>query len=281
MEYCENSPVYAYPCNSPPGLDVTGSTLSSQSGNIGFSIDGGATTANKIVLTRVPSAAVLTDSKYSFTGITNPSVADHVNFVRLSTYATADASGPSTDHGAVAFAIVSPFNIGANVPPFMQLCVGITVTANCSSTSGDSLNLGNFSTAQAKSGQSQFAAGTNSVDGYSVFILGTTMTSGNNTIAALSTPTPSFPGNSQFGINLRANTNPSVGQNPSGPGTASPAPTYNTSNFFKFHSGDIIASDSLASDYRRMTVSYLVNISPGQAGGVYSSTFTYLATATF
>jgi hypothetical protein len=280
FEYCD-SPVYAYPCSAPPGLDLTGSILTSQSGNTGFSIDNGASTANKVVLTRGPSAANLIASQYVFSNVTNPSLADHVYFVRLSSYATADASGPLTDNGAVAFATVSPFNVGADVPPFLRLCVGITVSSDCSSSSGTSLNLGDLSSTSANAGQSQFAGGTNSISGYSVFALGTTMTSGNNSIAANNSATPSFPGNPQFGINLRANSNPAVGQNPTGAGTAAPAPGYNQANFFKFHAGDLITTDSQPSDFNTMTVSYLVNVPSSQPGGIYSTTVTYLAVATF
>src|SRR3954466_152691 len=53
FEYCD-SPVFAYPCNAPPGLDLTSAVLSSQTGNGGFSIDNGSSAANKLVLTRSP-----------------------------------------------------------------------------------------------------------------------------------------------------------------------------------------------------------------------------------
>src|SRR5204862_7798880 len=99
-------------------------------------------------------------------------------FVRLSNYATAAASGSFSDNGAVAFAIVSPFNVGASVPPFLRLCVGISVSADCSSSTGTSLNLGFLTPTAVGAGQSQFAGGTNSISGYTVFALGTTMTSG-------------------------------------------------------------------------------------------------------
>jgi hypothetical protein len=279
LEYCD-SPVFDYPCSAPPGLDLTGASLSSQTGDGGFSISG-ASTANKIVLTRPPSPTFGNPDQYVFSNVTNPSQADHVFFVRLSTYPTNDASGPLTDNGAVGFAIVSPFNVGANVPPFLRLCVGITVTFDCSSASGTSLNLGTLTSAAAHAGQSEYSGGTNSPDGYSVFALGTTMTSGNNSITANSSASPSFPGNSQFGINLRANSNPSVGADPSGPGSASPTPGYNQPNLFKFQPGDLISSDTLPSNFRKMTVSYLANIPAGQPGGVYSTTITYTAVATF
>ncbi|MBI2285583.1 hypothetical protein HYU82_02060, partial [Candidatus Saccharibacteria bacterium] len=202
-------------------------------------------------------------------------------FVRITTYASADGSGSFTDNGTVAFATLSPFSVGANVPPFLQICVAITVAPDCSTTSGDRINLGTLSSNSVKAGTTQFAVGTNSISGYTVFAEGTTMTSGNNTIAALSSPTPSFPGNNQFGVNLRDNSIPNVGSDPFGSGSGTPTAGYNTVNQFKYVSGDAIAQSTLPSDYNRMTVSYIVNISSSQPPGVYASTFTYLATATF
>jgi hypothetical protein len=280
FEYCD-SPVFDYSCAAPNGLDVTSAGLDGQSGNTGFSIDSLNTTANRLVLTRPAVITATVASQYDFSNITNPSTAGQTVYVRIATYTSIDGSGAYTDNGAVAFAMNAPFSIGAAVPPFLQLCAGVTVTSNCSSASGDRINLGNLSTGSTKAGTSQFAGGTNAVSGYTVFIQGTTMTSGNNTIKALSTQTPSFPGNNQFGINLRDNSVPNVGANTSGPGSASPMANYNTANLYKYLNGEAIARSTLPSDYNRMTVSYVININDSQPPGVYASTFTYLATATF
>lgn len=281
FEYCENSPLEDQPCTAPGGLNVAGATLDSQSGNIGFSIDATNTTANKLVLTRVPAAGVAVASTYNFSNITNPSTAGVTEFVRVSTYASIDGSGASIDSGSVAFATVSPFNVATFVPPFIRMCVGLSVAVDCSTATGNSLNLGDFTTSQAKSGQSQFAVGTNSISGYNVSVLGTTMTSGNNSIAAMGSPAASQNGTSQFGLNLKANSNPSVGQEPSGSGTGLPAAGYDTVNVFKFAPGDTIASAGTPTEFNQMTVSYLVNINSSQPAGYYSTTLTYLATASF
>ena len=280
FEYCD-SPVFDYPCNAPVGLDVTSANLDNQSGNAGFNIDGVNTTSNRLVLTRPAVVATTVASQYDFSNVTNSSVAGQTVYVRITTYVSADGSGPFTDNGAVAYATNSPLSIGADVPPFLQMCVGVTVATSCSTASGDRIDLGNLSTSSAKTGTSQFAGGTNAVSGYTVFILGTTMTSGNNTIKAISSPSPSFPGNNQFGINLRDNSVPNIGSNPSGAGSAAPMANYNTSNLYKYQNGEAIARSTLPSDYNRMTVSYLININDSQAPGTYASTFTYLATATF
>ena len=280
FEYCDNSPLFADSCNAPTGLNAASATLTSQSGNAGFSFDTVNTTANKIVLTRVPTGALAIASTYNFGNVINPSATGTV-FVRISTYSTANASGLPTDIGAVAFAILQPFNINTFVPPYLRLCVAITVAPDCSTATGDSIDLGLLTPTAAKTGQSQFSAGTNSITGYAVYSLGTTMTSGNNIITALASPSPSLPGNSQFGINLRANSSPLVGQDPAGPGSATPTGSYNIPNFFMFQPDDQISGENQPTDFNQMTVSYLVNVNSGQPPGVYNTTITYLAVAQF
>lgn len=281
FEYCSNSPIITVACTAPAGLDVSSANLVSQSGNTGFNIDNADTTVNKLVISRAPLNAAVITTTYGFSNITNPSAGGATTFVRISTYATTNGSGSYTDNGSVAFATETIFNIGVAVPPFLKLCVGITVSPNCSSAVGDTINLGILSSTNANAGQSQFAIGTNSITGYAVYSLGTTMTSGNNIIPALVIPTTNFPGTGQFGINLRANLSPPIGEDPVGLGTATPTANYNTPNRFMFLNGDSIALASLPSDYNRMTVSYLVNVPASQFPGVYSTTVTYLAVAQF
>jgi hypothetical protein len=201
--------------------------------------------------------------------------------VRISTYPTVDATGPENDEGAVAFVTVNRFDVNAFVPPFLKLCVGLNISNDCSSVSGDSLDLGILTSNATKFGTSEFSTGTNSPSGYNIYALGTTMTSGNNIIPAINPAGGSQRGSSQFGFNLRANTSPSVGQNPQGIGTGTPQAGYNAPNVFKFQNGDNIASSNLSTDFSKMTVSYVVNINSGQSPGVYSTTITYLGVANF
>jgi hypothetical protein len=281
FEYCSNSPLINFPCTPPAGLDVSSASLASQSGNVGFSIDGADSTANVIVLSRPTLAGNLLPNTYQFTNITNPSTAGQSVFVRIWTHNASDGSGPKIDGGAAAFAVQNIFNVGAFVPPFLKLCVGITVAPDCSAMSGDSIDLGTLSASRVSFGQSQFATATNDPNGYVVYSLGTTMTSGNNIIPALPAPSASFPGTGQFGLNLRANLIPAVGQDPVGFGTGLPAANYDMPNRFLFIDGDSITSSSLTSDYNRMTVSYIANIPSNQAVGIYATTVTYLATVQF
>lgn len=281
FEYCSNSPDFYSSCTPPVGLDVSGAVLASEFGNTGFSIDSVSSNANRIVLTRTAGAGNIVLSGYTFDNIINPSSASPSTFVRISTYSSTNGSGSANDRGAVAFSIQNIFNVGAFVPPFLRLCVGVTVAPDCSTMSGDSIDLGTLSSTQPRFAQSQFATATNDPAGYVVFALGNTMTSGNNTITAVQSPAPSFPGSGQFGINLRANLIPPIGQDPVGLGTALPTSNYNTPDRFMYLDGDSIATSPVNTDYNRMTVSYLVNIPSTQPAGIYATAITYLALVQF
>jgi hypothetical protein len=267
-------------CVPPTGFDISGATLDSQTGETGFTIDG-STTANDLLLTRVPAAATPQTVTYNFSGVINPdTVGSH--FVRLLTYPTADGTGPSTEEAGIAFALTEDFNVVAFVPPYLDFCTGITITANsCLTATGDAIDFGILNESSTRTATSQFNAGTNGVGGVAITVIGTTMTSGIHTIDALDTRGPAATGTNQFGLNLRNNSSPNVGAEPTGPGSTAAVGDYGFVNQFAFNSGDLIANSPISTDYSTVTVSYIVNVDEDQNPGVYTSTLTYVATATF
>lgn len=280
VELCDNSPLQEDPCNPPGGLDASSATLSAQSGLNDFHLL--ATTANMLVLSR-PASGINPPQPVSltFSGIINPSVAGSY-YAKVSTYASADASGSPVDFSGLAFAIISPVQITAKVPPYITFCSAVIISStNCSQTDGDYLNFGDVSPARASAATSQLNAATNAGNGYVIQVNGTTMTSGNNTINPLTTADTSQPGSSQFGLNLRANSQPAVGADPTGPGSGQPLAPYNTANLFRFQANDSIVLDPHADDFSKYTVSYLINVSPAQPIGTYASTLTYVCTPNF
>jgi hypothetical protein len=283
FEYCFNSPFFNDACNAPPGLNLLGSSLSSQTGETGFSINAAASNANRIVLSR-PAASLVstTGSNYTLSGVVNPSTENQSVYVRISIYDDVDwLTANVVDYGSAVFRTSGSVTARGFVPPHLTFCVGISVALNCQATNGSYVGLGQLSTSQTRSGVSQFAGSTNDPTGYSVFIRGTTLTSGNDIIPGLTNANPSRAGQSQFGINLRANTSPSVGINRVGNGTAVPGPGYNGVNAYRFRNGDLVARANRSTDFNRFTVSYISNISQNQPGGRYSSTLTYVAVASF
>jgi len=280
LEYCSNTPFAGTACTAPTGLDLTGANLASQTGATGFSIDS-SSTANRIVLTRTPAANLaLQPTSYRLNNAINNSDVNSTVYVRISTFASSDASGARTDKGAVAFSTALAVTVNGYVPPYLTFCTGITVAMDCSSSNGDFINLGELSSNSPKLATSQYSGATNDPGGFSTTLAGTTMTSGNNIIPALSSVSGSNPGTSQFGINLRANSNPSVGKARSGIGTSVATSGYNTQNQFKF-ANQVISNSPKSTDFNRFTVSYMVNVSANQPAGVYASTLTYIAVAAF
>lgn len=280
FEYCDNSPAIGGPCVPPPGLDVSSVNLINQTGETGFSIHP-ATNTNRIVLTRAPAAAAAQPVAYDFSNVVNPSDQPQTVYVRLSTFASDDATGPRTDAGAVVFYITVDLSVTGFVPPYLTFCAGVTVAANCSTSTGSSIDFGELLRTLPSVATSQYAASTNDPGGYSVSVHGNTMTSGNNLIPALGANDNSTVGTSQYGLNLRQNNSPTIGSNPQGSGTGVVAPGYNAANSFRFNSGETLSYSDLPTEFNRFTVSYLVNVSQAQLPGVYVTTMTYVAIADF
>lgn len=281
LEVCANSPIPGDACTPPAGFDLSAAVLDNQTGETGFSIDPGVT-ANNLLLTRVPAVATPQPTVFSFSGIQNPSTPDTTNYIRVETFASADGSGVAIEDGGLAFAITKDFSISAYVPPFLQFCVGLSISAHdCSTATGDLINFGILNDSAPNLASSQMTGATNGPGGYAISVLGTTMTSGINTITPLNIRGPSQSGASQFGINLRDNSNPNIGLNPTGDGTATAVGDYNVVNEFAFNSGDAVAISPLPTDFNTLTVSYLVNVDEDQPPGVYTATLTYVALATF
>jgi hypothetical protein len=281
FEYCTNSPLSNIACIPPVGLDLTSMSLASQTGNTGFNISVPDSTSNKIVLNRVASAGNAVSSTYNFTSIINPTTVNETTYVRIATYISTDATGLPTDEGAVAFAVTQNFQVDAYVPPFLIFCAGVTVTLNCSGASGVLIDIGELQETLTSTATMQFSGATNDATGYTTYLNGFTMTSGNNIINPLSPGGASLVGTSQFGLNLRANNSPTVGIDPFGPGSSAATVGYNTPNVFRFISGEAITNSPTSTDFKIFTASYIVNVPPDQTPGIYATTMTFTAIASF
>lgn len=268
------------PCTPPVGFNAAAASITNQTGVTDFSLNP-ASNGYKLVVSR-PVASVVAPQQLTieFSGITNPSAIGS-NYVRIDTYASRDGSGPNTDYGIVVFATNQGIGITTEVPPYLLFCTGITIDGyNCGTATGSFISFGELSNTTTRSATSQLLASTNAPYGYSVTLAGSTMTAGTNVITAMSGDT-SRPGTSQFGINSRSNSVPVVGSEPEGPGLTVPRAAYNTPNTFRFGSGDIIASSNDTDDYRKLTMSYIVNVNKGQPPGRYVATVSYICVANF
>jgi len=127
-------------------------------------------------------------------------------------------------------------------------------------------------------------------NGYAIHLAGSapTMTSGaaTHTLPGLSSPTASNPGTEQFGVNLRANTSPSVGANiqqlpDSTFGFGAAAADYNIVNSFKFVNNDTIASSAKSSGTTLYTLSIIANIAAQTPAGQYTGNLNVVVVPTF
>ena len=280
IQFCDNTPLEGDPCSAPAGFDASASFIASQTGATGFLVSGPDSTPNDIVLTRPPALEAPVSSSYNIVNITNPDN-DGPLFTRVETFSSSDGTGPVIDFAGMALEILPSFGVSAEVPPYLLFCLGESITNfDCNTATEPFSELGDLTPNITSAAQSQIVVATNGQSGFTMRAAGGTMTSGNNTITAMSGGT-SAKGTSQFGLNLTANGTPAIGQTVTGPGIATVDPAYDQPDHFRFNSGDIIATAPAPNDFRKFTVSYIVNVPKGQPGGVYSTTITYVCLANF
>ena len=200
------------------------------------------------------------------TRVTNPSAGT----------ATLSIAGSFGDTGTIGIPII------ANDQVSLTATVNPTITLTLSQTS---LGFGTLTTANGRWATNgggaatttvglSVVAATNATSGYSLFVLGPTLTSGANTITALASSTASSPGTAQFGINV----------SPSGGSGTATAP-YSTGSQYAYTSTastqSQIASSTTADAGTTYSISYLANISASTSAGSYAATHTYTVTGNF
>jgi len=277
--FCYN-PIPQDPCYAPAGLDLSQAVLKSQSGETGFSIS--VRSANHIVLSRAPTIVGNTPSVYTLSNVHNATTSISYS-ARMGTYGSTDASGSVIDLGSVLTQMTDEIQIETQVPPILKFCMSREVSLDCDTTDDVQFtDMGDLSPSQTLTASSQMAVSTNASQGFSITVNGPPLQSGLNSIGGLKTPTPSELGKPQFGINLRANTQPSVGKDPDGSWVqAQPAADYNIPDQYTYRDGDVVAGAPEVSLVRRFTVSYIVNVGATQRAGVYATSITYICSGRF
>ena len=298
FQYCTTA---SGTCTLPTGTVTTAATLGAETGATGFSMVNA--TNGSPYLTR--AAASVTGPQvvtYRLDSIVNPTTANQTFFVRIGTYVSTDTSGSPVDSGTVAASTATQIVLTGTMPESLIFCTGGTVTTtagipDCTTATSGAISFNQlFSPVDTATATSQMAASTNASTGYVISVNGVTLTSGANSIPAITAAggSPGARGTGQFGLNLKANTGaistPAVGTEvaPAANGTSfkGRATTgYNTVDSFKFVSGNTVAdsADSGAgpTDAQIFTASYIANVPGSQAAGTYTTTLTYICTATF
>lgn len=156
--------------------------------------------------------------------------------------------------------------------------------------SGGTYDLGTLDAAVTHGAQATFTIRNYLSSGYVVRLAGALpqMTSGANshTLAAMSTATTSNVGSEQFGVNLRANTSPSIGADvqqlpDSSFGFGAPASGYSTVNNFKYVDNDVIASSPKSSGTTLYTLAMIANIATSTPAGAYTGHLSVIVIPTF
>jgi hypothetical protein len=299
FEYCT---IASGTCTMPTGLVTTSATLDFESGSTGWSVvntTNGSPYVNKGAAANINAATVVT---IRLASVTNPTTNNATFFTRITTYASTDTTGSPIDSGVVNASTAEPIVLTGIMPESLIFCTGATVNTNCTTTTAGTVNFNQlFSPTDTAIASSQMSASTNAGAGYAVTVNGTTLTSGSNTIPAMTAAAVGVPGTGQFGMNLRANTvltastfpGSSADLTAASNGTdlkGQPTADYNTPDTFKFVPGDTVANSAYdgasnntpgPTNSQVYTASYIVNVAGNQLAGTYTTTLTYICTPTF
>jgi hypothetical protein len=254
---------------------------------------------------------------FTLSTATNPTNANTTFYARIFTFATTGnvttwtgtANGSSTanivDAGGVALSTTAQITVTAKVQETLTFCV--YTGANCGA-GGTAVGLGDTNGVLSTSGPfvdktTKYDVATNAggaTPGVNIRFKAPLPTSGANTIATIGTTatTPSAGGTSQFGLcsyvasgaNLTV-VAPYAGGSGSCSGTSQTAGTGATGGAgtaqFAFNTANAATTfgESLATATAGATstgqIAYLGNVSATQPAGIYTSTFTFIATGTY
>jgi hypothetical protein len=212
----------------------------------------------------------------------NPQATNTTFYGTVTTFSDSGWTTP-IDAGSIVISTATQIQVALTVSETLTFCTGTSITGqNCGTAAGGLVNLGAGSTVTTASGTSIMAASTNGSTGYSITVVGATLTSGSNTITALANGGASTMNTKQFGLNLAStNTTPVVGAAKTGTGTAIAAANYGINDTFRFATGEVIASAVGPTNANTFTVGYIANIDGLTPAGVYNTNLTYTATANF
>ena len=300
FQYCTTASVAA--CVMPSGMVTTSLTIGSQTGVMtGFTVNGTTLTTNgSPYLTRTAAAPSAGVENIQLNGVTNPTVTAQTFYVRISTFATTNATGAATDQGSVAAATTNQIVLTGTMPESLVFCAGGTVgttggVPDCTTATSGAVTFNQlFSPTDTATVTSQMAASTNANSGYIITVNGVTLTSGGNPIPAMTTTGSGdlgVRGTGQFGLNLKLNTTltstvavgAEVSAASNGTSLRGQALTgYASVDHFRFVTGDSVANSANGgagpTNSQIYTVSYIVNVAGNQPSGTYTSTLTYICT---
>lgn len=310
FQYCTKAREAVCTSATTQGLDTTQASTALGTVTIG-GVTTNAFTLNKTTngvpyITRTAaSIAAGAEVTVQLLNVKNPTPANYAFYVEITTYASTDTSGSPIDEGWVAASTANQIVLTGTMPESLIFCTGgdITVTGNipdCTTATSGAITFNQlFSPEDTAWAVSKMAASTNAESGYNITVNGTTLTSGSNTVTPMNTTDTSKRGTSQFGLDLVLNDGTAYTDAPNvtGSGNLTPGSNgtnlrgkvltgYDTAGSFTFNTGDSVANSASSgsgapTDAQLYTVSYIVNVNGAQPAGDYTTTLSYICTATY
>jgi hypothetical protein len=301
FQYCTTAYSVGATCTTPTDLLSSGTNTS-----LGTTVGLGSSptltkTTNGAPYVSFTAPLAANNVEVTLNGVFNPSATNTTFYVWINTYTSNNATTGQTDQGTVAASTATPIIVSGTMPEYLKFCTAVSIALtgpggtnvpDCTTATSGTVTFNQlFDPASTAIATSQMAAATNAGSGYQITYYGPTLTSGSNTITAAggggSTNTI---GQSQFGLNLVHNTTLAVGTVVNVPtvtgavynGEAlNPYKTDGTFAFVPSTATAVADSTSLVSDLQEYTVSYIANVPGHQPAGTYTSTITYVCTATY
>jgi len=301
VDFCSNSPLIGSTCTAPTGFSVGAATVTNYSaslvpsGTSTWTSSAESTSTLELTSSTAVTQSTSTPDSFTLTTATNPSTTGTF-YARITTYAStpptatsspaysATAPGSYVDQGGVALSTAAAIDISATVQETLSFCVypgttGATCGTNPSFTMGTSVGgVTIIGSGAVYTNPVDFSISTNADHGAAINLEGGTLTSGTNTIPAMTTAGSITAGTADFGLYLST-----LGTDISATapyGTADTAyylnPTDTTSTF-----GQQIASLSAPVTNSVSTITYGVTASNTTPAGVYTATHQLIATATY
>jgi hypothetical protein len=318
VDFCSNDPIIGDSCTAPTSFSVGTPTVTgtSVSGETGGSWTATAINSNRTLVLSNGSAtgSVSGATSFTLTTATNPNNSNTTFYARIFTFSstanettwasTANGSATATvlDAGGIALSTDAQITVTSKVQETLTFCV--YTGANCGA-GGTAVTLGDTNGVLSTAGPfvdltTKYDIATNaggaSPSAY-VRFKATTLTSGGNQIASIgSSATASSTGTSQFGLctyrssgsllaaiapydNANCNTVSQTAGTGSTGGNGTAQFALDTTAAATTY-GDDLASTSAGSSNTGV-VPFIGNVSATQAAGIYTSTFNFIATATY
>lgn len=292
LEFCSNNPIIGDTCTAPTGFNTNFAaplTLNGLTGNAtGLTISGINSTANKLVLTRTPGAVANGAITFELgngttNGLTNPTNTNTTFFTRITTHAAADGTGAAIDAGGVALSTANLLNVTAKVQETLVFCVYTGV--NCAA-GGSAVTLGDSNgvlaaTNTTYTSTANYDLASNALGGVAVKLKGDTLTSGAFTITphgSTCTADSVSTSTEQFGFRVSATgTGQTAAANYNCLAGNHAFDVANTNTMY----GQNVTTTAGATDVSTSTIELAAKAAGTTEAGIYTSTLTLIATATY